>query len=62
MKFCFNQVFKPFKATRDGIGDCSICTPSPENKNCSEFLPITIWSFEAIDAERGDTYGSKQVP
>ncbi|MFA5153862.1 MAG: hypothetical protein WC554_15025 [Clostridia bacterium] len=46
---CFYQVFKSvFSEKQEGCGDCSICVPNSENKKCLKYLPITIWSFEAI--------------
>lgn len=44
---CFYQAFRRKKFIGKGVGDCEICAADEKNKNCAEFLPITLWTFEA---------------
>jgi len=30
----------------EGVGDCRICQPHPDNKNCKLYYPIKIQEFE----------------
>lgn len=44
MTKCINQLFRPAyvppMVRPEGRGDCSICTPGPENKDCSCYTPV----------------------
>ncbi len=51
-KVCFYQICKAKVVhIKEGCGDCSKCTASPENKNCSDYIPLTLWTFNAVDAK-----------
>ena len=50
---CFYQVFRRPKFVREGVGDCKICTADEKNKECAEFLPMTLYSFQAKEADDG---------
>lgn len=40
---CIHQFFRPSSYIRvDGVGDCTICEPDDDNKNCKSYHPITI--------------------
>ena len=43
---CFYQVFKT-RGKRNG--DCSICTPDSKNKECSGYIPLTLYEVEVVD-------------
>ncbi len=49
---CIFQAFKRKAVFREGVGDCSICTPSPDNAKCKDFTKLTLYSFTAIDKEK----------
>lgn len=49
---CFNHYFKPtMNIEKEGKGNCLICKPDDDNKNCSAYMPIniTIHGFEVVD-------------
>lgn len=44
---CVHQINRPHPGismgmNEDGRGDCRICQPHPDNKNCSHFHPVKI--------------------
>jgi len=36
---------------REGVGNCTICTPHKDNKNCRLYCPITIMTYTVKDKE-----------
>ncbi len=49
---CLYQTFRAKVIhLKEGCGDCAICIPHEDNKNCSEYFPITLHFFEALGAE-----------
>ena len=50
IRICLFQWFRPrVRVIKEGCGDCTICTPSPENVNCEGYMPITVWLVEVVD-------------
>lgn len=35
-----------------GCGDCSICTPSEDNKNCSHYIPVKLIILEVVERKK----------
>lgn len=47
-RICLFQAFKRKMAViPEGVGDCSICTPDEKNKECKDFIGMTLYSFQA---------------
>lgn len=32
----------------EGHGDCSVCQTSPDNRFCSGYVPVKVFSYEVI--------------
>ena len=48
---CLRQVFRPkVHHHLDGCGDCTVCTPHPDNERCNMFFPITRPALTTIKA------------
>lgn len=41
---CLYQVERPY-ARLPGGGDCLVCTSSPENKECSNYIPLGVMFY-----------------
>lgn len=52
---CFWQIYrtKPMEI-KDGHGDCSVCTASPDNQYCIGYTPIKFRVFEVVEEEEVD--------
>jgi len=50
IKRCLKQLFRPALYIKGivvpGEGDCDICQPAEENKNCISYCPISIETFD----------------
>jgi len=50
IKRCLKQLFKPALYIKSikvpGEGDCSVCLPSEDNKNCISYCPVSVEEFE----------------
>ena len=57
---CFYQIFRRPKFVREGVGDCMICTASPDNVKCLEYLGMTLFHFTAI--KEADDEKKAEVP
>ena len=57
---CLNQAFK-VKTVREGCGDCSKCTPSPENEKCTGFIKMTLYSFQAKGEKHAEMVSASQT-
>jgi len=55
MRQCWYQLFNKKPKPQDGWGDCSICTPSPENEKCKGFIPVWVEYFELKENNNGKT-------
>lgn len=45
---CLYQAFRAKVIhIKEGCGDCSKCITNEDNKNCVDYLPITLWTFQA---------------
>jgi hypothetical protein len=56
LKLCIQQVFRPKyvpKIKIEGVGDCSVCKPDKNNRNCRNYYPITINIVE-VECNRGE--------
>jgi len=53
MKVCLNQLIRPQgpNIKIDGVGDCKICLPHGDNKNCKEYYPVTLTIEELKEKE-----------
>ena len=54
MKICLNQFIRPkeSKSSREGVGNCNICTFHKDNEQCKEYYPITITIYEVKEKEQ----------
>ena len=53
MKMCLRQVFRPERPLGiKGVGDCTVCVPDEDNKNCKMFFTITIGFYTV--SEKGE--------
>jgi len=64
---CLRQFNRPTGRLtgRPGIGDCTVCAPHEDNKNCVLYYPISVVTWEVKDAvhktgrSSGNGYGSE---
>jgi len=35
----------------EGVGDCTVCTPDPDNKNCRKYCEVQFRTFEVTQTE-----------
>ena len=62
MTVCFYQAFKRERVFKEGVGDCEICIPHPDNINCKDYLRMSLWRFTVVDKEmKGDSNESDEV-
>ena len=43
MKTCLHRVFKRRRVYKEGVGNCEICLPHPDNSKCKDFLPMNVY-------------------
>jgi hypothetical protein len=43
---CLNQWIKPqYIFKQEGVGNCKVCAPNEDNKNCSRYYPIRVFQI-----------------
>jgi len=52
--YCIHQICRPSTDTRVGMneggrGDCFVCTPDEDNKNCSHYKMVVMGLMEDIE-------------
>jgi len=47
---CLYQNTK-FNVHLEGVGDCTICIQSPDNKNCRKYREVRFITFEVIQTQ-----------
>ena len=53
---CLNQINRPresFGLKRNGCGDCTVCIPGEQNKNCKCYIPVAVVPFAMTVTEEG---------
>ena len=62
MTVCFYQAFKRKRVFKEGVGDCEICIPHPDNINYKDYLRMSLWRFTVTDKEtKGDSNEPDEV-
>lgn len=52
MIMCLHQFIRPgMNIHRAGVGNCTVCVPSPENRDCLNYHPITVQFFDVKEED-----------